>query len=79
MLAKLSDHAITVMHPDNRRRLGQRRSYLNACYDQLYAKANVLANQGNADWQQIAEQCGNDKKLLQLTKDQMQLEDFKLY
>ena len=48
-LDKLADKAVTIMMPENRRRLQQRRNTLNAHYDQLYLKANLHANKGDAD------------------------------
>ena len=80
MLDRLLDQAIEVMQPTNRRRLGQRRNYLNACYDQLYLKSNTLANKpGNKDWEAVAVRCNEDKKILSGTKEQMQANDITLY
>ena len=79
MLDQLADQAIEVMQPTNRRRLGQRRNHLNACYDQLYTKANLMANKGDADWAAVAERVSEDKNILVGTKDQMQMNDVTLY
>ena len=71
-LDKLADKAVTIMMPENRRRLQQRRNTLNAHYDQLYLKANLHANKGDAGWQKVAERCQADKKILGGTKEAMQ-------
>ena len=73
-LDKLSDQAVTVMMPENRRRLSQRRNKLNAHYDQLYLKANLHANKGDKDWQAVAERVNLDKKVLTATKEAMQID-----
>ena len=71
-LDKLANTAVTVMMPENRRRLQQRRNTLNAHYDQLYLKANLHANKGDKAWQAVAERVSLDKKVLAGTKDAMQ-------
>ena len=73
-LDKLANTAVTVMMPENRRRLQQRRNTLNAHYDQLYLKANLHANKGDKDWQAVAERITLDKKVLAGTKDAMQMD-----
>ena len=73
-LDKLADQAVTVMMPENRRRLSQRRNKLNAHYDQLYLKANLHANKGDKEWQAVAERVNLDKKILVVTKEQMQID-----
>lgn len=79
ILDKLQVQAVEVMQPTNRRRLGQRRNYLNACYDQVQQIANLHANNGDKKWEAIATRVSNDKSILQITKEQMQLNDITLY
>ena len=81
ILDRLIDLAVEVMHPTNRRRLGQRRNKLNSYYDQLYLKANTMANlEGNSsDWIAIAERCDNDRKILNDTKEAQTETDVRLY
>jgi len=71
-LDKLSKSAVTIMMPENRRRLSQRRNILNAHYDQLYLTANLQANKGDKGWQAVAERVSMDKKILVATKEAMQ-------
>ena len=83
VLDALTQQAITVMAPDNRRRLGQRRNKLNAYYDQLTmltnTKANSLEGKDKDDWIKVAERVTRDKKILTSVKDQMQMEGIQLY
>ena len=79
MCDALADQAVEVMHPTNRRRLGQRRTYLNACYDQLSAKANLEANKGSKAWQLIASRVTKDKKILVVCKEQMQADNITIW
>tara|TARA_R100000458_G_C8119026_1_gene138694 strand:+ start:200 stop:487 length:288 start_codon:yes stop_codon:yes gene_type:complete len=78
-LDKLYRQAVTVMAPDNRRRLSQRRNLLNAHYDQLQLLANGKANTGDKEWIEVAERITLDKKVLQGVKDLMQVEGVQLY
>ena len=80
-LDKLYHQAVTVMAPDNRRRLGQRRNKLNAHYDQLQLLSNGKANGDNPDpeWVVVAERVGKDKLVLSSVKDLMQTEGIQLY
>tara|TARA_R100001463_G_scaffold33966_3_gene74986 strand:+ start:98 stop:391 length:294 start_codon:yes stop_codon:yes gene_type:complete len=81
ILNRLIDLAVEVMHPTNRRRLGQRRNKLNSYYDQLYLKANTMANlEGpSSDWTAIAERCNEDRKILNDTKEAQTETDVRLY
>ena len=79
ILDKLEVQAVEVMQPTNRRRLGQRRNYLNSCYDQVQLVANLHANKGDKKWEAIATRVSNDKQILAVTKEQMQLNDITLY
>ena len=81
ILDRLIDHAVEVMHPTNRRRLGQRRNKLNSYYDQLYLKANARANMegDTSDWIAVAERCDNDRRILNDTKEAQMETDVRLY
>ena len=78
-LDRLANEATTVMMPDNRRRLGQRRNTLNAQYDQILLKAKLHANNGEKGWIDVAERITRDKKVLSAVKDKMQIEGVQLY
>ena len=80
-LDKLYHQAVTIMAPENRRRLSQRRNKLNAYYDQIQLLSNGKANCDEADskWIAVAERVTKDKKVLQGVKDSMQVEGIVLY
>ena len=78
-LDKLYRQAVTIMAPDNRRRLGQRRNILNSHYDQIQLLANGKANGDDKEWVTVAERITQDKKVLQGVKDLMQIEGVQLY
>ena len=78
-LDKLYRQAVTIMAPDNRRRLGQRRNILNSHYDQIQLLANGMANKNDKEWINVAERITEDKKVLQGVKDQMQYDGIQLY
>tara|TARA_R100000789_G_C2886715_1_gene116199 strand:- start:110 stop:397 length:288 start_codon:yes stop_codon:yes gene_type:complete len=78
-LDNLAEQAVTIMMPDNRRRLGQRRNTLNAHYDQISLTANLHANKGDKAWEAVAERVTEDKKILSGVKDMMQTEGVQLW
>ena len=78
-LDKLALEASHVMMPANRRRLGQRRNTLNAQYDQLQLYANLKANKGEKDWEDVATRITRDKQILSGVKEKMQIEGIQLY
>ena len=78
-LDKLAREASHVMMPANRRRLQQRRNTLNAQYDQLQLYANLQANKGEKDWEDVATRITRDKQILSGVKEKMQIEGIQLY
>ena len=78
-LDKLAREASHIMMPANRRRLQQRRNTLNAQYDQLQLYANLQANKGEKDWEDVATRITRDKQILSGVKDKMQIEGIQLY
>mgnify|MGYP003150835299 CR=1 FL=1 len=81
ILDRLIDQAVEVMHPTNRRRLSHRRNKLNSYYDQIYLKANALANMegDKSPWIAVAERTNTDRKILNDTKEAQQEMDTRLY